>query len=190
MKKRAILLLAAMAATLVVGSGVALAATIIHCPNAASGRCAGTTGADTMYGSDLADYMFAGGGADTMHGYGSGDTLQGDNGSDHVYGEDGPDSLWGGAYDESTGSYTDVREDYVHGGGGGDTIYGGYAQGGVDRLYGEGQNDIIQTSQRKDSNTGTPITKEVIDCGAGSQDEVYFDKGVDTTTNCEIKHPY
>lgn len=188
MKKRATLLLTMMATALVVGSGAALASVTIHCPNSADGRCVGTTSADTMYGSDFVDDMFAGGGTDTMRGYGSGDTLQGDKGSDYVYGGAGTDRLWGGAYDESTGTYPDASDDYVYGGAGADTIYGGYAQGGVDRLYGEGGEDTIEASQRKDS--FGPITKEIVDCGAGSQDEVYFDKNLDSVKNCEIKHPY
>src|SRR5215217_6512677 len=177
MKQRMILLLAMMATALVVGSGAALASATIHCPNSAGGRCVGTTSADAMYGSDFVDVMFAGGGPDTMHGYGSGDTLQGDKGPDYVYGDAGPDKLWGGAYVESAGTYPDTGNDYVHGGGGTDTIYGGYAQGGVDRLYGEGGEDTIEVSQRKVSIS--PITKEIVDCGAGSQDEVYFDKDLD-----------
>ena len=60
----------------------------------------------------------------------------------------------------------------------------------MDRLYGEGGNDTMQASQRKDADTGAPLTNEAIDCGAGASDEVYFDKGVDVVTNCEIKHPY
>ena len=195
--RRTILLLATMAMTLLMASGVALAATI-HCPNDPSSGspatylyCYGTSLADTMFGSDLSDVMYAKGGADTMHGYGSGDYLQGDKGSDHLYGDAGADySLWGGAYDYGTvnSPYTDTSDDYVHGGSGNDQMTGVYAQGGVDRLYGEGGNDIIGSSQRADA--FSPVTKEIIDCGSGASDEVYFDKGVDVVTNCEIKHPY
>ena len=193
--RRTILLLATMAMTLLMASGVALAATI-HCPNDPSQGapstelyCYGTSLADTMFGSDLTDAMFGKGGADTMHGYGGGDFLQGDNGSDHVYGDAGADTyLWGGAHNENTDTFTDTSADYVHGGSEADFIYGGYAQGGVDRVYGEGGNDAIQASQR---GTGfSPVTKEIIDCGAGASDEVWFDKGLDVVTNCEIRHPF
>jgi len=196
-KNRAIGLLTTMAVVLVLGSGVALAATTIHCPNDTSQGspstylfCNGTTVADTMVGSDLLDAMYGVGGQDTMHGYGGSDHMQGGKGSDHLYGDSGSDyTLWGGALDAATNTYPDNSDDYVHGGSGDDTITGGQAQGGVDRLYGEGGTDFIDASQRHES--FSPVTKEIIDCGAGTQDEVYFDKGVDVVaTNCEIKHPY
>jgi Ca2+-binding RTX toxin-like protein len=188
LKRRAIVLLTTMAVVLVVGSGVALAATI-QC--VVGTTCLGTSMADTMSGNDLIDYMLGKGGADTMHGYGDVDTLQGDKGSDHIYGDSGADnSLWGGAYDPSTSTYTDTSNDYVHGGSGNDGIVGGLAQGGVDRLYGERGNDLINASQRH-LDDFKPVTKEIIDCGSGASDEVYFDKGVDVftnRTNCEIRH--
>ena len=187
-KNRAIGLLTTMAVVLVLGSGVALAATAINCR--ANTICYGTPNPDTMSGSDLPDYMLAKGGEDTIHGYADKDTLQGDKGSDHLYGDSGADkSLWGGAFDEGTKTYPDNSNDYVHGGSGNDSIFGGIAQGGVDRLYGELGNDRIDASQKHQEDF-KPVTKEIIDCGAGAQDEVYFDKGLDVVTNCEIKHPY
>src|SRR3954468_17954982 len=91
LKRRAIVLLTTMAVVLVVGSGMALAATTINCPNDPSQGspstylyCNGTSFADTMYGSDQADYMLGKGANDTMHGYAGGDTLEGDNGPDHI----------------------------------------------------------------------------------------------------------
>jgi Ca2+-binding RTX toxin-like protein len=195
-KNKAIGLLSTMAVVLVLGSGVALAATTIHCPNDTSQGspssflyCNGTSLADTMSGSELADYMLGKGANDTMHGYAGGDSLYGDKGSDHIYGDSGSEyGLWGGAYD--AGTYPDTSDDYVHGGGGDDKIRGGDAQGGVDRLYGEGGNDYIDASQRQSPNPAIAVTKEIIDCGAGASDEVYFDKGLDVVTNCEIPHPF
>jgi Ca2+-binding RTX toxin-like protein len=195
-KNRAIVLLTTMAVVLVLGSGVALAATTIHCPNDTSSGspstylfCNGTSLADTMVGSDLVDIMDGVGANDTMHGYGGGDYLQGEKGSDHIYGDSGSEyGLWGGA--SVAGTFPDNSDDYVHGGGGDDSIYGGWAQGGVDRLYGEGGNDYIDASQRQNPNPAIQVTKEIIDCGAGASDEVSFDKGLDVVTNCEIKHPF
>jgi Ca2+-binding RTX toxin-like protein len=197
-KNRAIGLLTTMAVVLVLGSGVALAATTIHCPNEPSQGtpstylfCYGTTEADTMVGSDLVDYMLGEGGNDTMHGYGGNDKdLEGDKGSDHIYGDAGGDeTLWGGAY--SGGAYTDKSDDYVYGGSGDDRIYGGFAQSGVDRIYGGGGNDTIDAAQRQEPDPKPyQETKEIIDCGAGASDAVSFDKGLDVITNCEIKHPF
>ena len=197
-KNRAIGLLTTMAVVLVVGSGVALAATTIHCPNDTSSGspvtglfCNGTSLADTMVGSELRDYMFGKGANDTMHGYGADDNLQGDKGSDHLYGDAGSDSfLWGGTFDGAANTFPDNSDDYVHGGSGADTITGGYAQGGVDRLYGEGGNDTIGAAQRQTKPKLFEETKEIIDCGAGASDEVYFDKGLDVVKNCEISHPF
>ena len=196
--RRTILLVATMAMTLLMASGVALAATI-HCPNDPSQGspstqlyCYGTSLADTMFGSDLTDVMYGKGGADTLHGYGGSDGMYGEKGSDHIYGDAGADYLlWGGGYDASTLTYPDTSDDYVHGGGGADYIQAGFAQGGVDRIYGEGGNDSIAASQRAVS--FSPVTKEIIDCGSGTSDEVTFDKGVDVfvdASNCEIKHPF
>jgi Ca2+-binding RTX toxin-like protein len=187
MKRLAIVLLTTMAVVLALGSGVALAATTINCPNDTSQGspstylyCNGTEGADTMSGSELADYMIGMGGADIMHGNGGSDYVVGDSGSDHIYGDAGNDKfLFGGDVGAS--------DDYVHGGSGEDHLFGGFASGGVDRVYGEGGNDYIDTGQRH--NFFSPVTKEIIDCGPGASDEVYFDKGVDVVaTNCEIKH--
>jgi len=30
---------------------------------------------------------------------------------------------------------------------------------------------------------------DIIDCGAGRKDTVYYDEGIDTVTNCEIENP-
>ena len=136
-KNRAIGLLSTMAVVLVLGSGVALAATTIHCPNepsigspSGSLYCYGTSMADTMSGSDLLDVMLGEGGNDTMHGYAGGDSMEGGKGSDHIYGDAGNDSsLWGGALNAATNTYPDTSDDYVHGGSGDDHLFGGFAQG-------------------------------------------------------------
>jgi Ca2+-binding RTX toxin-like protein len=186
LKKRAIGLLTTMAVVLVIGSGVALAATAINCT--AGSSCLGTPNLDTINGSSGDDEVYGLAGADTMHGYGGSDSMQGDKGSEHIYGGSGADSsLWGGAYDPN---YTDKSDDYVYGGGGDDTIYGGYAQSGVDRIYGGAGNDFISASQRNNPHPDVPETKEIIDCGAGASDEVYFDKGLDVVKNCEIEHGF
>ena len=127
-----------------------------------------------------------------MHGYGADDNLQGDKGSDHLYGDAGSDHfLWAGAYDAATNTYPWTRATTMSMVvAGTTTISGGHAQGGVDRIYGEGGNDFISASQREIANPAIQVTKEIIDCGAGASDEVWFDKGLDVVTNCEIKQPY
>jgi Ca2+-binding RTX toxin-like protein len=184
--RRIVVVVSTMALIVLVAGGVALAANI-QC--VVGPTCFGTSTADTMSGTNSRDFMYGKGGADTMHGRGDVDTLQGDKGSDHIYGDAGADeSLWGGAL-TATDTYPDNSAEYVHGGRGGDNISGGLAQGGVDRLYGEGGNDRIVASQHYQEGF-KPVTKEIIDCGSGASDVVYFDKGVDVITNCEVKHRF
>ena len=84
---RAIGLLTTMAVVLVLGSGVALAATV----NCAAGHsCVGMPDPDTINGSTGNDEVYGYGRADTMNGYGGSDSMQGDKGSDHIYGAQGP----------------------------------------------------------------------------------------------------
>jgi Ca2+-binding RTX toxin-like protein len=165
LKRRAIVLLTTKAVVLIVGSGVALAATTIHCPNDTSKGspatelyCYGTTMADTMVGNDLADHMLGDGGQDTMHGYGGGDHLEGGKGSDHIYGDSGSDygGLWGGGYDLNTNTYNDNSDDYVHGGSGHDSIYGGYAQGGWTASMGR---EETTSSTLLSGRTRTPLSR-------------------------------
>src|SRR5215211_145319 len=162
--RRTLLLLATMALTLLGASGVASAATI-HCPNNSSGGSPSTE--LFCFGTFMADTMFGSDLNDSMFGSYGKDTIHGYGGIDYVSGGNGSDNIYGDA--------------------GNDDTLGGWAQGGVDRLYGEGGNDTIDASQRH--NSFSPVTKEIIDCGGGASDEVYFDKGVDVKTNCEIKHP-
>ena len=180
--------------------GVAWAATI-QCPNGPitdlARYCFGTKQADTMHGTSHTkrDRMWGEGGGDTMYGYGTVDHLEGGTGSDKLYGGFETDSLRGSGCSGGAGcAYSDSSDDYLHGGRGGDEILGGYAQGGFDRIYGERGNDDISASQRlsfAQGWSGFDLTKEIIDCGPGSRDEVWFDQGVDVEkANCEIKHRY
>lgn len=87
MRRRTIPLLMAMAAALVLASGVALAKSI-RCPTKqGTHKCIGTNNADTITGTNRADIIKARGGDDTV-------TAR--SGKDKVYGEDGADQLDGG----------------------------------------------------------------------------------------------
>jgi hypothetical protein len=95
----------------------------ITCPT--SGPYAGTSGPDTINGSDTADDTICGrGGNDTIRGYGGHDTLSGGSDNDTVTGGNSGDPI-------------------VSGGSGQDQIYGGYGDDKLfardsvlDRLYG------------------------------------------------------
>ena len=97
-------------------------------------------------------------------------------GDDELYGEPGPDRIFGlGGDDSIFASYGDDRiegnhgDDWLHGGPGSDTVLGGP---GDDEIH-----------------VDDDATADVVDCGPGSRDEVWFDRGLDTFKNCERKHP-
>ena len=175
------LLLVSITLTLVLACGVALAATIT-CPGTAN--CFGTDRADTMTGTSTNNNMFGEGGADTVKGGGGADFIRGDEGTDALRGGGAADTLWGGGFDVG-GNYNDASNDYVRGGSGGDSIIGGFAIGGVDVIYGGEGNDSVNAAQRTYASVPV-VTKEVVDCGPGSSDTVYFDRGKDLIRNCEI----
>jgi Ca2+-binding RTX toxin-like protein len=180
MKRRTVLLLAMMTMTLVVASGVALAQTI----SCSTNSCAGTDQDDTMTNTyDSYSFMNAKRGADTMYGRGGPDDMVGGTGKDVLRGGEGNDELVGG---DMSASNSDMAGDHVYGGSGQDTLMGGYATAGVDYLYGGDGDDEINAYRFTNMETAT---KEVIDCGAGS-DTVRMDKGLDVETNCEYVYLY
>jgi Ca2+-binding RTX toxin-like protein len=95
--KRAVILLAATLAALVLASGVALAATVA-CQ--AGPDCLGTKKADTLLGSAGDDDVFGRGGADTLKGRGGSDYLLGQGGRDTLLGGTDGDYLMGGPGDD------------------------------------------------------------------------------------------
>jgi Ca2+-binding RTX toxin-like protein len=188
--RKTVLVLAPVAVAMLVVGGVAWAATL-KCPNYYPDHvvCHGTNKADTMHGTQRFNAMHGRGGADTMYLYDNsrrGESARGGAGSDKLYGGKGRDTLWGGGYSRD-GVVNDQADDYLYGGRGDDYLFGGIALGGVDRIYGERGNDGAQTNRW--SGVSAVLTKEIVDCGAGT-DEVWFDEGVDVVkANCEIKHP-
>ena len=107
---KATILLTAVVLALVLGGGVALAATV-HC---GGGNCFGTDGADTMYGTNRHDAVFAKAGGDFVSGRERGDDLNGQGGEDRVLGGRGDDWVKGGD-----------NRDTVKGNNGNDTLTGG-----------------------------------------------------------------
>jgi len=180
--RHTIVLLVSIALTTVMASGVALAATV-NCV-AGDPSCIGTPNPDTINGSSDADSMYGRAGADNMRGNEGADYLQGDRGADHLGGDEGPDTLWGGS-SKGVGPL-DNSDDVVHGGIESDYIYSGFAQkGSIDHVFGDRGNDTVEAEKAY----GYPKTKDIVDCGPGQNDTVYFDKGLDVVTNCEHRHP-
>ena len=164
-KARGIKLAAASVTMVVVGSGAALAATVT-----------GTNAGEVLRGTDRADTIHAYGGADLVYGKGGGDTVWGGNeagwgdkvlgstGSDRLVGQQGHDALYGeGGNDTLEGQYGD---DLIVGGTGEDTLYGGPGADEVDAQ--DGRRDVIDLT------------------GAGADDVVYYDKGVDEFVRASV----
>jgi Ca2+-binding RTX toxin-like protein len=107
------------------------------------------------------------------------DTLQGTAGVDHITGFGWADTISGSSgNDELTGF---GGADLLVGGRGGDIINAQEVDGhppGTDTIQGGRGNDTIY------ANDGV---KDKIDCGPG-RDIVYFDPGLDTLANCEMKN--
>jgi Ca2+-binding RTX toxin-like protein len=93
--RRVILLLTVIGATLIVASGVALAAVVQCVPGATS--CDGTDQADQISGTNGPDQVFARDGSDTVEGLDDADLLLGGDGNDDVLGDDGDDLVEGGS---------------------------------------------------------------------------------------------
>jgi Ca2+-binding RTX toxin-like protein len=124
--RRAAIVLAAIALAMVVGGGVAVAATI-RCDG---GRCSGTNRPDSIFGTNRHDAIFAKAGGDFVNGRGRADDLNGEDGDDEVLGGWGDDWVKGGRHD-----------DVVEGGLGNDRITGGPGDNLI--LAADGMRDLI-----------------------------------------------
>ncbi len=165
--KRVILLLAAMAATMVVASGVALAVTKI-----------GTNGPDVLRGTNGADNLIGLGGNDVLTGLGGRDNLIGGPGKDVVFGFLGGDkNLVGGPGNDRVGG--GKGSDRVVGGEGNDFLSGDPGAGGPwrDIMSGGAGTDVFFAANR-------PGSKDIVLCGGGV-DWVFADRKDVIAPNCE-----
>jgi Ca2+-binding RTX toxin-like protein len=190
MRKRAILLLVAMVGVLVVGSGVALAASIACTAN----PCLGTPEADSIDGSNNPERIKALAGNDSVIAWGANDEIYGDEGNDVVNGDPGNDTIYGGPDGDGSVQGTAFTDLNLEGGNDSDTVYGGggadlidaaandepyeSAAEPVDRSYGGRGNDQIYAA---DGN------KDIINCGKG-RDVAFIDEEIDANIKgCETK---
>jgi Ca2+-binding RTX toxin-like protein len=172
--RRAGLWLTVMGATLILASGVALAAVIQCVPGAAS--CDGTDQADQITGTDGPDVIFAEGGDDTVTAGAGNDQITGDG---DLATNDGKDTIFAGSGDDEFGAFG--RSDMLIGGPGNDTIHAvDSAPKGFDAVRGEKGNDTIDA---------VDSVKDNINCGGGT-DQVTFDKRIDVVAaDCERLDP-
>lgn len=159
--RRTILLLAAIAATLVTCSGAALAVTVVNCgsllQDPLTPLCEGTGRADDMRGRNAEDTILAYGGNDTVHANGADDHVEAGVGGDEVYGDAGRDTLAGGSDDDGLfgGKGADALKDYSN----------PYAD--EDELRGGDGNDSLNARDYDYNDT--------LVCGPGDDDIAYFD---------------
>jgi Ca2+-binding RTX toxin-like protein len=187
--RRVILLLAAVAVTLVVASGLALAVNKV-----------GTNGPDTLRGTNGDDNLVGRGGNDDIFGLGGRDNLLGGEGKDNVFGgnerrpSEGDKNLVGGEGNDrvlgGTGSDKQVGgpgNDLVDGGPGADDITGGdgtdlvfdgeQRRGPTDRLVGGDGNDFLGP-------INAPAGRDLVVCGDGF-DRVWVDRKDVVAPDCE-----
>ncbi len=117
--RRAAIVLAAIALAMVVGGGVAVAATI-RCDG---GRCSGTNRPDSIFGTNRHDAIFARDGGDFVSGRAGPDNLNGERGDDEVLGWRGDDWVKGGRGDDEVGG--GLGHDRITGGSGHNIIRAG-----------------------------------------------------------------
>jgi serralysin len=203
--RRTVLLIVLMTATLVLASGIALAATFIQCTDDV---CWGTGGPDDMCGTPNRDVLYGRGGFDVIladggdpgrrwgapggpcvyTGAGGDDVIHGGGGPDGIYDEVGNDVVYGGDGDDSvnyvsglvwageTSDGLNNGNDIVYGANGNDSVA---TFGGTDIVFGGRGNDQIYA---RDGDQDT------LYCGEGT-DTVFYNGGVDEVVDCEIRHP-
>ncbi len=170
--RRVILLLALMAATLVVASGVALAVNKV-----------GTNGPDTLRGTNGDDNLVGLGGNDALFGLGGSDNLVGGEGKDWVLGGNerrplgGDKNLAGGPGND--GVLGGKGPDNAVGGEGNDLLVDdGLREFSEDTLSGGPGNDVIDVFHKP------AAVKDVVVCGSGF-DRVISDRADLVAPDCE-----
>jgi RTX calcium-binding nonapeptide repeat (4 copies) len=157
--------------------------------------CLGTNSPDLIHGNNNYNVIYGFGGNDHFLPEGDGDIVTCAEGNDTVVASPGTDQIYGGPDGEGSAFGTDFGDpeianldggqdsDAVYGGGGNDYIDAAYRDvpsefpntEPVDGSYGQGGNDRIYAV---DGNV------DIIDCGKGTRDVAFIDKGIDTT-GCE-----
>jgi Ca2+-binding RTX toxin-like protein len=166
MMRRTILLVATMALTLLVASGVALAVNKIGGP-----------GPDTLRGTKGADNLLGMGGNDQLIGRGGRDNLLGGSGKDAMFGGPGGDNnLVGGQGND--GIIAGQGSDKALGGEGNDLLIDGdLRESSNDTFLGGPGNDVLIVSH-------VPAFKDIVVCGSGF-DRVAADPKDTVAPDCE-----
>ncbi len=129
----------------------------------------GTTGDDSLQGTEQSDRLAGGAGDDVIYGLAGDDWLDGGSGDNSLFGGAGADSLLGGP-----------GEDQLDGGGGNDLLLGGdgddslFGRSGDDLLDGGAGNDSLDGGSGADRLTGGPGDDVLI---VGSHDDLALEYG-------------
>ncbi len=110
----------------------------------------GTSGNDTLSGSNNADTISGLAGNDIIYGNEGADTLNGGDGNDSLYGWTGADSVYAGTGNDYL--FGDQENDILYGQDGADTAYGG---AGNDTINGGNQNDLLSGEAGSDIIAGS-----------------------------------
>lgn len=111
-------------------------------------------------------------GDDVLFGSARSNTIYAEDGADRIVGKKGDDALKGG--DGPDEVYGQEDDDRVKGSFGGDRVFGGPGD------------DLVRGGTAEQTNDGV---RDVLDCGEGDQDEVYFVPDQDEVRNCEVLFP-
>lgn len=151
-------------ALLALTAGVALA-DVVDCSEDISRACFGTDGRDTITGTNARDEIDALGGVDEVDGKGGNDEVYGGPGGEvFIFGRGGSDTLVGGGGQDNI-----FTTEFPSSSPGVDTVRAGAGNDGIDAVDG---------------------FKDLINCGTGDSDLVYFDQGLDeVASNCERQRP-
>lgn len=132
----------------------------------------GTSGDDSLYGSNANETISGLSGNDTIYGNGGEDTLLGGNGNDTIYGSASNEFISGGAGNDTI--YGNGGLDTLIGGSGDDVIYGGFeadrilAGAGNDTIFANGGGDFINTGSGLDTVwLGAGAATVVLETGVG-----------------------
>ena len=144
---------------------------------------------DDFEGGENGDYVDGGQRADDeIEGNEGEDIVLGGPGGDfEVNGEDGPDVVRGGNGDDGRGDSSEsgvfggTGDNLVHGNDGADFIVADESDpGDRERIFGDkGNDDIVADDGQVD----------IINCGRGADDTVFFDPGIDELNGCENRNP-
>ena len=181
--RRTIKVVTMIVALLALTAGVALAATV-DCSTDPSRACYGTSGDDTITGTEIRDEIDAFGGVDTVAGKGGNDAIYGGDGNDlRLSGDKGDDAVYGGPGSEV----------FIYGREGSDLLVGNLGRDNIFTSEFPNINPGVDTVRAGPDNDGIDAEdgfKDFIDCGTGDSDLVYFDRGLDAVaSNCERQRP-